>query len=83
MCNNDSTIKVYRLPDMYRLTTIQTPVPSNYTALSPDRSLLLSVGDCTNGTIYQARESGEWSGWGSLDITRALLTGRFCSSSWS
>lgn len=62
MCNNDSTIKVYRLPDMYRLTTIQTPVPSNYTALSPDRSLLLSVGDCTNGTIYQARESCECSG---------------------
>ena len=26
VCNNDSTIKVYRLPDMHRLTTIRCQV---------------------------------------------------------
>ena len=45
VCNNDDTIKVFRLPDMCRLAVIPCPVAINYCAVNADRTMLAAAGD--------------------------------------
>mmetsp|Transcript_14085 Transcript_14085/g.30534 ORF Transcript_14085/g.30534 Transcript_14085/m.30534 type:complete len:360 (-) Transcript_14085:671-1750(-) len=58
VCNNDSTVKVYSLPSMSRVTNVRCHVPVNYTSASPDRSMLCMVGDCHATMLYRATPSG-------------------------
>lgn len=60
VCCNDSTIKVYRLPSMSSATVLHCPCPINYTALSPDGTTLVAVGDCEPTLLYKATPAGVW-----------------------
>eukprot|EP00878_Enallax_costatus_P035369 GHUV01039407.1.p1 GENE.GHUV01039407.1~~GHUV01039407.1.p1 ORF type:complete len:240 (+),score=63.11 GHUV01039407.1:148-867(+) len=58
VCCNDNSIKVFRLPDMQNVTTVRCPCPINYTALSPDSSTLVAVGDCHPTYLYHTTPTG-------------------------
>lgn len=58
MCNNDRTIKVYRLPSMVLTTTLRTATPINYACLSPDMRHLCCVGDDASTVLYEATPLG-------------------------
>ncbi|KAG0292428.1 cleavage and polyadenylation specificity factor subunit 2 [Dissophora globulifera] len=50
--NNDETIKVYSLPGLQRLTSIQLPTAVNYTSVSPDGRKMVAVGDSNQVFLY-------------------------------
>ncbi|KAJ3015390.1 hypothetical protein HKX48_004610 [Thoreauomyces humboldtii] len=59
-CNNDATIKVYSLPDMTLLHTLGFPEAVNFTAVSPDGTRMVAVGDGTVGYLYEVSASGDY-----------------------
>ena len=60
ICNNDETIKVYSLPDLQRITTINLPTAVNYASISPDGSKLLAVGDSPQVYLYDISKNGSY-----------------------
>eukprot|EP00240_Pyramimonas_obovata_P006368 CAMPEP_0118940266 /NCGR_PEP_ID=MMETSP1169-20130426/30984_1 /TAXON_ID=36882 /ORGANISM="Pyramimonas obovata, Strain CCMP722" /LENGTH=316 /DNA_ID=CAMNT_0006884711 /DNA_START=128 /DNA_END=1074 /DNA_ORIENTATION=+ len=50
--NNDCTVKVYDLPGLTHVTSIDFPVAINYSTLSPDGSCMVCVGDCNPVYLY-------------------------------
>ncbi|KAI1316868.1 hypothetical protein EDD11_009358 [Mortierella claussenii] len=50
--NNDETIKVYSLPGLQRLTSIQLPTAVNYASVSPDGRKMVAVGDSNQVFLY-------------------------------
>ena len=58
ICNNDRSIKVFSLPEMDSITTLNFPVPVNYSANTHDASYLLSVGDDIYTYLHQATDEG-------------------------
>ncbi|OAP55515.1 hypothetical protein AYL99_10488 [Fonsecaea erecta] len=51
--NNDKTVKVYSLAQRKVLTTLVHPVPMNFSALSPDSTILAAVGDSDRVYFYR------------------------------
>jgi len=52
VCNNDETIKVFSLPSLNRVTSIQFPTAANYAAVSPDGRRMVAVGDSNQVCLY-------------------------------
>ena len=48
VCNNDDTIKVFRLPGMQRVDLICCPAAINYCSVNEQLDLLAAVGDSRN-----------------------------------
>lgn len=78
VCNNDSTVKVFSLPQMQTLCTLRTGVPINYAALSPDGQSLVCAGDTPTVLVYSAHEAGYTL---SSSFTEAQDVGMCCA--WS
>lgn len=53
--NNDRTVKIYSLAQRQILTTLPHPVPMNFSAMSPDATILAAVGDSDMVYFYQRR----------------------------
>ncbi|GJJ76386.1 hypothetical protein EMPS_08745 [Entomortierella parvispora] len=51
--NNDETIKVYSLPGLQRLASIQLPTAVNYASVSPDGRKMVAVGDSNQVFLYE------------------------------
>jgi WD40 repeat protein len=60
ICNNDETIKIFSLPDLTRVQTIQFPTAVNYAAVSPDGRKLLAVGDSPQVFMYNITANGDY-----------------------
>ena len=60
VCNNDDTIKVYRLPSMELVETIHCTVPINYCSLSPDGQYLACVGDSNDVHLYRCSRTSDY-----------------------
>ena len=60
ICNNDESIKVFSLPDLERLHTIQFPTAVNYASVSPDGKKLIAVGDSPQAFMYNITSSGDY-----------------------
>ncbi|KAI8914668.1 WD40-repeat-containing domain protein [Gorgonomyces haynaldii] len=60
ICNNDETIKIYSLPDLVRLQTIQFPTAVNAAAVSPDGRKLIAVGDSQQVFLYNITPNGDY-----------------------
>ena len=60
ICNNDETIKVYSLPDLQRITTINLPTAVNYASISPDGTKLIAVGDSPQVFLYEIGRNGSY-----------------------
>lgn len=58
--NNNSVIKVYTLPSMTGVTTIQQGVAVNATAVSPDGQFMVTVGDNRKVMLYGVSSSGSY-----------------------
>ena len=61
ICNNDETIKVYTLPDLQRVVTINFPVAVNYASVSPDGRKLVAVGDSPQVFLYDISHNGTYT----------------------
>lgn len=53
--NNDKTVKIYSLAQRQVLTTLPHPVPMNFSAMSPDSTILAAVGDSDKVYFYRRR----------------------------
>ncbi|KAG0257053.1 hypothetical protein BG011_004193 [Mortierella polycephala] len=51
--NNDETIKIYSLPGLQRLTSIQLPTAVNYASVSPDGRKMVAVGDSNQVFLFE------------------------------
>ena len=60
ICNNDETIKVYSLPDLQRITSINLPTAVNYASISPDGTKLIAVGDSPQVYLYEIGRNGSY-----------------------
>ncbi|KAF9202853.1 hypothetical protein BGZ49_007008 [Haplosporangium sp. Z 27] len=56
--NNDETIKVYSLPRLERITSIQLPTAVNYASVSPDGRKMVAVGDTNQVFLYDISVAG-------------------------
>ena len=52
ICNNDESIKVFTLPELNRVATLQLPTAANYCSISPDGRKLVAVGDSNQVFLY-------------------------------
>lgn len=55
VCNNDETIKVYGLPSLNLIKTLQVPTACNHAAISPDGRNLIAVGDSNDVFLFDIR----------------------------
>jgi WD40 repeat protein len=55
VCNNDETIKIYELPSLASIATLQLPTACNHAAISPDGKKLVAVGDSNEVFLYDIR----------------------------
>ncbi|KEF58418.1 uncharacterized protein A1O9_06344 [Exophiala aquamarina CBS 119918] len=53
--NNDKTVKVYSLAQRQVLNTLVHPVPMNFSAMSPDSTILAAVGDSDKVYFYRRK----------------------------
>ncbi|KAI8394023.1 WD40-repeat-containing domain protein [Radiomyces spectabilis] len=60
VCNNDHTIKVYRVPSMEKLFTLNMPTAINHTAMSPDGTKMLAASDGGDVYVYDVQGAGEY-----------------------
>lgn len=51
--NNDKTVKIYSLLQRQVITTFLHPVPMNYSAMSPDSTIIAAVGDSNKVYFYR------------------------------
>ncbi|KAJ3135365.1 hypothetical protein HK100_002856 [Physocladia obscura] len=61
ICNNDKTIKIYTLPGLQRITSIELPTPVNYASVSPDGKRLCAVGDNNQVFLYDVTGQGGYT----------------------
>ncbi|KAJ1552658.1 hypothetical protein HK096_010935 [Nowakowskiella sp. JEL0078] len=59
--NNDETIKVYSLPGLQRITSIQLPTAVNHAAVSPDGKMMVAVGDTNSVYLYDISPDGNYT----------------------
>ncbi|KAF9276806.1 hypothetical protein BGZ88_001507 [Linnemannia elongata] len=67
--NNDETIKVYSLPGLQRLTSIQLPTAVNYCSVSPDGRKMVAVGDSNQVFLYDISVAGGYQKIGTYTAT--------------
>ncbi|KAG0198147.1 hypothetical protein BGX28_008393 [Mortierella sp. GBA30] len=67
--NNDETIKVYSLPGLQRLTSIQLPTAVNYASVSPDGRKMVAVGDSNQVFLYDISVAGGYQKIGTYTAT--------------
>ena len=64
--NNDMTVKIFSLAQREVLTTLEHDVPMNYATLSPDSTILATVGDSDKVYFYKRRtierQESKWQG---------------------
>eukprot|EP00210_Caulerpa_lentillifera_P007049 g6743.t1 len=58
VCNNDWTIKIFNLPHMDTVDTLEFPDPINYSASTLDAEYVIAVGDNLVTYLYQSTPSG-------------------------
>lgn len=73
--NNDKTVKIYSLAQRQVLTTLVHPVPMNFSAMSPDATILAAVGDSDKVYFYRRRVDE------SSDLNNGL-PGRYVKYDW-
>ena len=61
ICNNDESIKVYTLPGLQRINSIQLPTPVNYVSVSPDGTKMIATGDINSVFLYDITTNGDYS----------------------
>ena len=61
ICNNDESIKVYSLPGLQRISSIQLPTAVNYVSVSPDGTKMIATGDVNSVFLYQITSNGDYS----------------------
>ncbi len=66
VCNNDQTIKVYSVPTMNQVTTLNYSFAVNNVGVSPDGSMMAVVGDCNQVHVHSISNSGEYKKIGTL-----------------
>lgn len=59
VCNNDWTIKIFNLPHMDPVDTLEFPDPINYSASTQEAEHVIAVGDNLVTYLYQSTPSGE------------------------
>ncbi|KAJ3119622.1 hypothetical protein HK100_000219 [Physocladia obscura] len=69
ICNNDETIKIYTLPGLQRITSIQLPTAVNYASVSPDGKKLCAVGDNNQVFLYDVTGQGGYTKISTLTAT--------------
>lgn len=67
VCNNDETIKIFTLPTLEHVTTINMHVAVNALAVSPDGTKLIAVGDTNQAFLYEIHGS-EYKLWSTLPM---------------
>ncbi|KAF9172140.1 hypothetical protein BGX21_007866 [Mortierella sp. AD011] len=72
--NNDQTIKVYSLPGLQKLTSIQLPTAVNYTSVSPDGRKMVAVGDTNQVFLYDISVAGGYRKIGTYTATEASFS---------
>lgn len=77
--NNDQSIKVFSLPNLESVTTISLPTAVNYTAVSPDGTRMVAVGDTPEVFVFGISSSGEYHLISTLNASRDA---GFCAA-WS
>lgn len=61
--NNDKSVKIYSLHQRQVITTLLHPVPMNYSAMSPDSSIIAAVGDSNKLYFYRrSRDQAQLTG---------------------
>lgn len=60
VCNNDQTIKVYSVPTMNLVTTLNYTFAVNNVGVSPDGSKMAVVGDCNQINLHSISTSNEY-----------------------
>ncbi|RVX70926.1 hypothetical protein B0A52_06083 [Exophiala mesophila] len=55
--NNDKSVKIYSLHQRQVITTLLHPVPMNFSAMSPDSSIIAAVGDSNKLYFYRRSEN--------------------------
>ena len=84
VCNNDKCVRVFDLPEMRPIATIQVPAAVNHgkcsflASISPDGSMLVVVGDSKDVILYSVVPTG---GYKLLDVQRLNNDAGF-SCSW-
>ncbi|KAF9974607.1 hypothetical protein BGZ73_001976 [Actinomortierella ambigua] len=68
--NNDETIKVYSLPGLEPLTSIQLPVAVNYASVSPDGRKMVAVGDSNEVFVFDITVAAGYHRIGTYTATR-------------
>lgn len=66
VCNNDQSIKVYSVPSMNQVATINYTFAVNNVGVSPDGSMMAVVGDCNQIHVHSISNSGEYKRIGAL-----------------
>jgi hypothetical protein len=67
VCNNDETvllfviqIKIFSVPELERIQTIQFPTAVNYASISPDGRKMIAVGDSPHVFMFNITSNGDY-----------------------
>ena len=73
VCNNDQTIKVFSVPTMNLITTLNYTAAVNNVGVSPDGTMMAVVGDSNQIHLHSVSNSSEYKKMGVLTGTKNTL----------
>ncbi|KAI9304674.1 WD40-repeat-containing domain protein [Cunninghamella echinulata] len=68
--NNDSTIRVYSVPLLQLIETIDFRTAVNHSSVSPDGSMMVSVGDDNNIHLFKLNANGHYEMTSTMAVSR-------------
>ncbi|KAI8341738.1 WD40-repeat-containing domain protein [Chlamydoabsidia padenii] len=68
--NNDATIRVYSVPHLQLLETIDFRTSVNHSSASPDGSMMISVGDDNNIHLFKLNTNGHYELMSNMAVSR-------------